>query len=72
MMCLIYGDVALGYMREEGQKSRLEEEERGFCVVNTVFKAFIYIYCRFFPFNEAVFWVLKIDDFVKDFTRREN
>lgn len=30
MMWLIYGDVALRYMREEVEKSRLEEKEKGF------------------------------------------
>lgn len=43
--------MALRYMREV-ENSRLGEEERGFWVVSTVFKAFIHI-AGFFLFNEA-------------------
>lgn len=68
MMCLIYGDMTLRYMRE-GEKSNLEEGERGFWVVNTVFKE-LYIF-QFFPSMKQA-WALQINVSVKDFTRREN
>lgn len=61
MMCLIYGDVALGYMREEGEKSRLEEE----------YSKLLYIFPVFFLSPKQA-WALQVNDSAKCFKRREN